>query len=362
MQEIDKHFALVPWKAEDQGKPTIKTLEKIPSTMSQLRTYFTRAQAKPNGGPVYVDVFVKHSLPIKDIKDDSEWFMKEHKMGVFFKTLQVEITSQMGWLLYSTKTLDIKQLAVVLTEECGGVQIALRFKYINTDKYEPDREKRKKWMALHIEVDKTHEKQVARHLQRIYGSSAKSFPLGIRMRLVSEFRDVKGNPIMMGKHMRLRLRQSQFNHFAMGHPNDDIMMLDYDSEVMNLRKLIMAIESGEKSTPGKLFHAIGMDWKGRFTFNFFLNKQAEATMIADGIIPYLVHEHGDKVLQFFDPGAVREKVDWVWDSEKRTIINPLSRELDELEIGDNDYDFSIAFGEEFANAAATSSPTGACYG
>ena len=72
-------------------------------------------------------------------------------------------------------------------------------------------------------------------------------------------------------------------------------------------------------------------------------------MIADGIIPFLVHLHGDMVLQFFDPEAVREKSEWQWDPKKRTIINPLSRELDELEGADDDYDFSVAFNEETNN-------------
>ena len=65
------------------------------------------------------------------------------------KTLQVEATSQMGWLLYSTNTLDINRLSTVLTNECGGILIALRFKYINTDKYEPDRDERKnEWQFI----------------------------------------------------------------------------------------------------------------------------------------------------------------------------------------------------------------------
>ena len=64
-------------------------------------------------------------------------------------------------------------------------------------------------------------------------------------------------------------------------------------------------------------------------------------MIADWIIPYLVECYGDQVLQFFDPEAVKEKEDWIWDAENKTIINPLSRELDGLEAMDNDYDFSV---------------------
>ena len=103
----------------------------------------------------------------------------------------------------------------------------------------------------------------------------------------------------------------------------------------------MAIQSSNKMTAGNLFHAIGQDWKGRYTFNFLKSKETEASMIADGIIPYLVECYGDKVLQFFDPEAVKEKEEWKWDVETKSIINPLSREMDGLEAMDNDYDFSV---------------------
>ena len=53
------------------------------------------------------------------------------------------------------------------------------------------------------------------------------FPLRIRVRLVSEFREVKGNIVNMEKHMRLRVRQASFTKIIEALPNDDIMQLDY---------------------------------------------------------------------------------------------------------------------------------------
>ena len=34
------------------------------------------------GGAVYVYAYVQHFIPINDLKGDSEWFLKEHKMGI----------------------------------------------------------------------------------------------------------------------------------------------------------------------------------------------------------------------------------------------------------------------------------------
>ena len=41
-----------------------------------------------------------------------------------------------------------------------------------------------------------------------------------------------------------------------------------------------------------------------------------------------------------------EKEDWYWDSDKKTIVNPLSTELDGLEAMDADLDFSGVVDDE----------------
>ena len=339
MKEVDAKFFILPWKVAERMKPAIRDVKKIPNMMSKIKTYFSRAQVRSNGGKVYTDVYVQHSIPIEDIKGDSEWFLRENKMGMYNKELQVESTEQKGWLLYSTRTLDHELLAESIEAEIG-VKVALRWKFINTEKYESDGDERKKWMATHIEVDATDGKKASRGLARLYGSQSKTFPLGIRMRLVSEFREVKGNTTMMSKHTRLRVRQASFSALISGHPSDDIQLLDYEDGGITLRSLIMGIESRNPSTPGNLFHAVGKDWKGRIIFNFLKNKSDEATMIIDGLIPYLHFHHGASVYQFFDPEAVIDKEEWRWDDDKGTIVNPLSIELDGLEAIDDDYNLS----------------------
>jgi len=129
-------------------------------------------------------------------------------------------------------------------------------------------------MDAHIETAEENRKSVARGLSRLYGHTPTPFSLGIRMRLVSEFREFKGNIINMGKHMRLRVRQANFRTMIEGLPNDDIMQLYYaptnDSET--LREMIMDIKSSNTTTPGKLFHMVGQDWKGCFAFVFCVIK------------------------------------------------------------------------------------------
>ena len=126
---------------------------------------------------------------MKELKEDAEWFFKSNGMNIFDKSLQVESIAQMGFLIYSFDSLDLKLLAVVIEKEIGA-QVALHFKYINTSKYEPEKEARKKWMAANIETAEEHRKKVARGLSRLYGHASTKFPLGIRMRSLSEFWEV----------------------------------------------------------------------------------------------------------------------------------------------------------------------------
>ena len=85
-----------------------------------------------------------------------------------------------------------------------------------------------------------------------------------------------------------------------------------------------------------------MDWKGRFVFSYIASKEEEATMIADGIISYILHHYGVEARSFFDPDALIDKEDWNWDSETKSIVNPLSTELELVEKIDTDYSFDIA--------------------
>ena len=348
MKEMDNNFRVISWKTEDGPKQPIKESKHIPNVISKLRVYFARIQARTSGGKIFTDVFVQHTIPVDDLRGDTEWFLKENQMAMYKKQLQVESTAQMGWLLYSTQTLDNEALKVAIEAEIG-VQVALRWKYVNSSKYIENDVERKKWMAIHIEVDSKEMKKASKGLNRLYGSKSTKFPLGIRMRLVSEFREVRGNSVMVGKHSRLRVRQASFISLIDGYPSEDIHMLDYEDEGITLRGLLMEVQSRNPKTPGNLFHAVGRDRKGRIIFNFLRHKADEARMIVDGLIPYLRHHHGDKVNLFLDPQAVIEKENWKWDEETYTLISPLSEELDGLETIDDDYDFTLVQSEGSKN-------------
>ena len=106
-----------------------------------------------------MDIYVQYSIPMEELISNVDWFFKDKGMRTFNKTIQAESITQIGWLLYSFSNLDIKALAEAILNQIG-VTVGLRYKYINTDKYEPDREQRRKWMAVHVEVDSNNSKKL----------------------------------------------------------------------------------------------------------------------------------------------------------------------------------------------------------
>ena len=83
-----------------------------------------------------------------------------------------------------------------LTQEILGlakVDIAGWYKAITTDTWDPNLDSAQRLKAVHLECDKKVEQRAKKSLSHLYGSQSVAFPLGIRMRLVAEYKDVKVN-------------------------------------------------------------------------------------------------------------------------------------------------------------------------
>ena len=355
MVDYDSTFRVLPWKDSNKTLPTLRKIEDIPTSIGKFRTYFHRAQVRTQGGQTNIDVKITYAMDMKEIWDGIDWFFKQKGIRMFHKSIQAESIDQMGWLLYSTGNIDQLELKEAI-KSFVGVSVGLRYKYINSAKYEPEQDERKKWMAIHIEVDEKDASRAERGLKKIYGSSSQAYPLGIRMRLISEYRKVKGNPTNSAKHTRLRIRQAGWLQMTKGCPGDDIAQLDFPVSTLDnksLRDMIMAIQSTNTETPGHLYHSVGLDWKGRYVFSFLKSKEDEAIGIADGIIPYILHHYGPDTSSFFDPEALLDKEEWTWDPDSKSIINPLSAELEALEKLDSDYNFAMSNGSEITECPIT---------
>ena len=89
-----------------------------------------------------MDVLIQHSVPLPELIKNIEWFLQSKQARIFNKTIQAESISQMGWLLYSYGNLDIPELSKAILFQIG-VTVGLQYKFINTVKYETDKDTRK---------------------------------------------------------------------------------------------------------------------------------------------------------------------------------------------------------------------------
>ena len=244
MQESDPKLEILPWYSNDIGEEPIKNFKSIPTSLFLFKKYFQRANPKENGGKIYTDVYISHSKPIEELTGDLSWWLKKEDIDIYIKDIQAETTVRLGWLLFSFGSLHVGSLTSEISA-LAKVQVAGRFKAILTDTWDPHMDSKKRLKAIHLECDKKDERKARKYLLSVYGSTSTSFPLGIRMRLVAEYRDIKGNPNNLKKVANLRAKQAHFLQAIETEYSDEILNLDvmHSKYRMTLRQMIMDIKT-----------------------------------------------------------------------------------------------------------------------
>ena len=340
MLETDKTFKLLPWFDDDLMEDTISSHSDIPTSLSKFKKYFSRARPKVEGGSVYIEVFIIHCLPISEIKADLEWWFKKEKITIYEKAIQAANTARLGWLLFSFSEMNAKGFSRELSARLGHA-VSARYKPILTDSWDSTIDNKLRLKAIHLECDKKVEKLIKRRLSVFYSSSSKEFPLGIRMRLVPEFKEIKGNLKIVSKVANLRAKQAHFLKAIVNISSEDILSLDAKTSASpkTLRERIMGIKSWTDGT-STLFHAVNESWDGnRVVFTCTPPNAANAGLIVQALIPYMLYHYGEAIKDFFDPNMLLDKDDWRWDEDTKTLDNPQNRAIDEIEGADLDYDF-----------------------
>ena len=340
MKDADAACKILPWFDDAISEAPIHSFKDIPSSLFIFKKYFSRARPSDKGGKVYTDVMITHSRPIDELKDDLDWWLRREQVDMFVKTIQADRSSRLGWLLFSFQELNLKVLSTELSE-LASTEISAIFKPILTGTWDPSIDPKKRLKAVHLECAKKYERKAMAILNLYYSSSSTQFPLGIRMRLVPEYNDIKGNHNTVRKVANLRAKQTHFL-MAMNHvSSDDIINLDIitSSSDKTLRELIMGI-SNWGTSEATLFHAVNESWdKSKVIFTFSPSFADNANLVIQGLIPILISRYGDKVREFFHPDALSVKEEWLWDENKKELDNPQSRAIEALVDGDTDFDF-----------------------
>jgi hypothetical protein len=108
-------------------------------------------------------------------------WLSQKQYGLYYQTLQCQTTTNLGWLLWSFRRIDIHQLEKEIFT-ITGMKTQLRYQNISTGigKDKADNTVR----ALHIIVNQKQADKGSALFQQLYSFEAKAFPLGIVMRFV----------------------------------------------------------------------------------------------------------------------------------------------------------------------------------
>ena len=288
---------------------------------------------------IYTNIHLGHNHNFNDLRESRQDWLTSANHGLYYKMLQVEDSSEVGWLLYSTREMDAGALADEIADMIG-IKVGLRWKIIsNGTRNNSDKTK---VQALCIEVPAKEKWQCQKLLLRLYSRTIKAvneYPNGIRMRFVKLKKDAI-NMKEKSKLDKLRERQRRFLAGICSLVNYDVCQLDYSSDegvIPTLRQMIMSITSRNNGiTP--LFHCVDMDWlQEGFTFQFSPDVKEEAETVVNTLLPHLLHFFpGSKVEDSFTEETYARCEHMEWSEELNMIIdNTMGNDTDNIEEEEN---------------------------
>jgi hypothetical protein len=326
LTQADPTAAILPWKSIHRSQGSISKTSEVPKNTKALRTYLNKfyINRTPNKQfTTYPGVHIGHDITLSELREEMQLWLQDGDHGLFYKMLQVEDSSEIGWLLYSTQEMDAGALVDEISE-LVGIQVGLRWKIIDIGA-KGNLPESQRIRALNVEVNARNRWIAQRKLIIHFGRNPKgveSYPNGIRLRFVKSKKDAI-NPVEKGKIERLRARQKSFLQNIVSMATWDIIQLDYspDTSQPTLRQMIMDMTTKEGNIP--LFHCVDLDWRGEgFVFQCAPAVKIEAECTIQSLLPILSHHYPDADLeQYFSQEAIDRCDGYRFDAEQGIVVD-----------------------------------------
>lgn len=164
IQEIKPTFKLRLWYPEAEEQLIFHRTDNFPKTLNELKGFFKGVLPNPQNGKVYLKIKASYKGTFKAIHGFHFADMKEY----FNKSaIQAPKTAVVGWLLYSTISMDCNLLAQQLSDQLN-VNIHLRWMRIgDNSKFDPHCNTRDNPKVLHIKCSAIQEEYVSKELRKI---------------------------------------------------------------------------------------------------------------------------------------------------------------------------------------------------
>jgi hypothetical protein len=240
------------------------TVEALDSFYS-LKRYFSRLSNRTADGFIWSSIILAQSIPFSVFMEKTRHSLENQAFSLWPKASDHELATDAGWLLYSTRLQDEERIADLMSS-LTGEKIGAKWKPIRTTEgaqkiKQPDNNSRVS--AIHLECSTEKAQEVRQKLSPWYGSMAKSFPDGTKMRLVPPFNTILSTS-NKHKYASLIARQSALNSRLGSSTTWELstnLMIDRPEPKsgISFRQLMMSIPS--QVFPGTpLFHSIDRQW------------------------------------------------------------------------------------------------------
>ena len=339
MNKCSPSFIVYKWKDETFSK-AITCLDSISSNIYEMKHYFNRISPVVEEGDMWCSIHAGHDEEAEDIRENTAWWFKHKRSGMYKKNLQFHKTATPNWLLWSHERIDTKALLSEIearAEKLYGVKIpmALRFTYIKDGGPWKKRTTQEGLKGLHVECPKDKVEKVKKLMSFTYSYNLTKHPLGIRMRYVTL---LEGNITTNTKNevLRLRTKQEWYLNSISHVVSMDIKpgQLDYtNSKGFNLRNELMKIKTKDKKN--NLFLSIGKSWDGGHTFTFPKQFEDDANDMIAGFGTFLYKKHSTDVIECLNEEARDRATNSDWDEAKGCAISQEDKELAEINKDDS---------------------------
>jgi len=260
LQEFDETIQVLPWHVQDHNdhNPPL-AISSIPNSFFNLQTYVPRLASTEASWTTRIELgrtchpflFLSSSISPEELANKMGPWLRDTKQGLWPRQLPLtEQTKCLGWFLYLAPEYHLSALRQQI-KQATGIDVALRFRTISDGRPVHADHTRPRTKAIHIEVDEKILPKEQQRVESLYASTARTFPLGIKMRLIPELGTTVPSTTS-GQVIQMTNRQARFLAYT---KTSRLPQAVPEAVFQRLRD--MTLPSGPANHSAKpLFHAI----------------------------------------------------------------------------------------------------------